>query len=148
MKKHILKTVFLFLILSAGLVACKNSPSQNEKKLQEAQQNLIDAQQNLKQSIDDSINDYKNYKESADLKLIENERKIAELKKDLASKKQDIKLQYENEINDLEQKNIELRNNIDGYENNDKNEWETFKINFNKELDKLGKSISDLTNKK
>ena len=40
-----------------------------------------------------------------------------------------------------------MKNKLDGYQDDGNDKWKTFKAEFSKEMDDLGKSIKDLTKK-
>ena len=44
----------------------------------------------------------------------------------------------------LEMKNAELKHKIEDYKQGPEQKWELFKIDFNKDVDDLGKSISNM----
>lgn len=51
---------------------------------------------------------------------------------------------YEKNIMALEQKNKDLRTKISNYESN-QSDWESFKREFNHDMDEQGQAIKDLT---
>jgi hypothetical protein len=48
-------------------------------------------------------------------------------------------------IDALEQKNAALKSKLNTYENNAQSDWESFKREFNHDMDQLGNSLRDLT---
>jgi hypothetical protein len=50
----------------------------------------------------------------------------------------------ENKIDKLEQLNSDLKARLEAYEKN-QSDWVSFKIEFNNDMDELGKDIKDLT---
>ena len=132
-------------IIVLGMTNCNNSPKKNAEKLENAQENLDDATQNLQQAVLDSTNEYTRYKSEAQAKLTANELKIAELKATLKTDKAEMRLKYEKQLLAIEKKNQDLKTSITNYQENDKNKWEKFKEAFNRDLDSLGTSITRIT---
>ena len=141
----ILKTAFMACIIVLGMTNCTNSPKQKAEKLENAQENLDEANQKLQQAVLDSTNEYTRYKTEAQAKLTANELKIAELKAALKADKAEMRLKYEKQLLAIEKKNQDLKISIADYKENDKNKWEKFKESFNRDLDSLGQSISRIT---
>ena len=55
------------------------------------------------------------------------------------------KADYNKQIEKLEKTNRHLQKKLDQYKDDGKSSWEKFKKGFNKEMDKLGKAVNDLT---
>lgn len=89
--------------------------------------------------------DFKIYKAEQEKKIAENDKKIAELKAKKNKVKQEKLSAYEDRIDELEKKNNELRSRIASYrKDEEKAKWESFKKEFNHDMDELGKSLKDL----
>ena len=142
-----LKTMALAGIVILGIAGC-NSPKQKAEKLENAEENVIEAQQELNEAVIDSTNEYDRFKAESEAKLIANDVKIAALKDQLKADKKEIRTKYEKQLTELEQKNAKLKSNIGEYKETDKSNWEKFKVNFNEDLDALGKAISGIATDK
>ena len=129
------------------MTSCNNSPTAKEEDVQEATQDLIDAEADLEQAEYDSISDFNTFKESIQLKLVENQNVIDDLKLKITSKGKVERDIDEVEINKLEKRNTDLRLKIENYEQGPEQKWELFKVDFNNELDNLGQSISDMADR-
>ncbi|HBD25334.1 MAG TPA: hypothetical protein DC020_00665 [Flavobacterium sp.] len=129
------------------MTSCNNSPTAKEEDVQEAAQDLIDAEADLEQAEYDSISDFNTFKESIQLKLVENQNVIDDLKLKITSKGKVERDIDEVEINKLEKRNTDLRLKIENYEQGPEQKWELFKVDFNNELDNLGQSISDMADR-
>ena len=134
-------------IVILGIAGC-NSPKQKAEKLENAEENVIEAQQELNEAVIDSTNEYDRFKAESEAKLIANDVKIAALKDQLKADKKEIRTKYEKQLTELEQKNAKLKSNIAEYKETDKNKWEKFKVSFNEDLDALGKAISGIATDK
>ena len=142
-----LKTMALAGIVILGIAGC-NSPKQKAEKLENAEENVIEAQQELNEAVIDSTNEYDRFKAESEAKLIANDVKIAALKDHLKTDKKEIRTKYEKQLTELEQKNAKLKSNIAEYKETDKSNWEKFKVSFNEDLDALGKAISGIATDK
>lgn len=131
--------------MSLLLVSCNNSPKAKEGELENAQEDVVDAEAALQQSKLDSVSDYNTFKASIELKLVENQRQIDELKATIIDSKDSNKLMYSKQLVKLEEKNEELKTKLQDYDQQGTSEkWELFKVEFNKDMDDLGKSISNI----
>ncbi len=144
MKVNILKTVLTAVLLGFFITSCNNSPAAKEEEVIEATEDLVDAKADLDQAEIDSIADFNTYKESIHLKLGENQKMIAAMKLKINSKSKVERDLDEVEINKLEKRNADLRLKIENYEQGTSQKWALYKIEFNNELDDLGKSISKM----
>jgi len=129
------------------MTSCNNSPTAKEEDVKEATQDLIDAKADLDQAEYDSISDFNTFKESIQLKLVENQNVINDLKSKISSKGKVDRDIDEVEINKLEKRNTKLKLKIENYEQGPEQKWALFKVDFNNELDDLGKSISNMANR-
>lgn len=142
MKTTKLKVSVIACIVVFGMTNCTSSPKQKADNLENAQENVINAENDLQQAVLDSTNEYARFKVESETKLQENDLRIAELKAKMKADKIEIRTKYEKQLAELELKNAELKTNIGDYKESDKNKWEKFKSNFNKEMDELGQAIS------
>jgi len=129
------------------MTSCNNSPTAKEEDVKEATQDLIDAKADFDQAEYDSISDFNAFKENIQLKLVENQSVINDLKSKISSKGKVDRDIDEVEINKLEKRNTELKLKIENYEQGPEQKWALFKVDFNNELDDLGKSISNMADR-
>ncbi len=144
MKATNLKTMTLACIVAMEIISC-SSPKQKAENLENAKENLINAQDDLDKAVLDSTNEYDRYKIESEAKLKANDLKIAELKVKMKADKLEIRTKYEKQLNELEMKNAKLKTNIEDYKETNKNKWEIFKSNLNKEIEDIGKAITKMT---
>ncbi len=144
MKTPILKLVILAAIVGMVYISCNNSPKAKEENLKEAKDEVVDAKADLAKTTLDSINDFNKYKESMEKKLAENEKLIADLKSKNTSKDKSTQALYVNQLDKLEMRNGELKHKIEVYKQGPEQKWELYKVDFNKDMDDLGKSISNM----
>jgi uncharacterized protein YeaO (DUF488 family) len=142
MKTTILKMILLASISTAGMTSC-TSP---EKKVEDATIKVVEAKQELEQARADSA-EYAKYKENAEAQLRENDQKIADLKEQMKKEKKEIRMEYYKQLAELDAKNAKLKIRMQEYKDGVKNEWASFKQQFNEEMNEVGKSISAVAQK-
>ena len=144
MKKSILVLATSTLITGAFLTSC-NSPAE---KMENAQNNVIEANKDLDKASDEYLADFDKYKKEADEKIAANDKSIADFKTRIENKKKEAKVDYKNKIAELEQKNSDMKKKIDDYKVEGKEKWEMFKKDFSKGMDEIGNALKDLTSSK
>jgi hypothetical protein len=144
MKNSNIKAILFASLIGVLFASCNNSPKAKEEVLNNLKDEVVDARKDLKESTIDSISEFNKYRNSIERKLTENERLIADLKaKDNSKTKAEEEL-YFKKLDKLELKNSELKSKIENYKEGPEQKWELFKVDFNKDLDDLGKSISNM----
>ncbi len=144
MKTPNIRNIALATLATLALISCNNSPKAKEENLNEAKDAVVDANDDLTEARLDSISDFNKYKESIEKKLTENETVIADLKSKNNSKNKSTQALYLQQLNKLELKNAELKSKLENYKQGPEQKWELFKVDFNKDMDDLGKSISNM----
>jgi uncharacterized protein YccT (UPF0319 family) len=147
--KRMYKSLFILALALplAGfmITGCQQSDSKVEKardKLQDAEEQVVVANQELNQTLNDSIQLFK--KESGEL-IISYEKSIAELKTKLENEKEENKIIMEKKLALLEQKSEDLKIKLQEYEEEGTDKWTAFKNEFNHDLEQLGTALKDLT---
>ena len=88
------------------------------------------------------------YRKTTAEKIAANQKSITEFRERIAKEKANDKAEYNQKLTELAQKNTDLQKSLDDYKADGKDKWETFKTDFNKNLDGLGNSFKDLVGKK
>jgi hypothetical protein len=143
MNKHFVNMTLLICIATAVITSCNFSTEQKAETLEKAKANVEEASQDLDIARADSA-EYANYKIESEKKLRENELLIADMKDRMKSERKENRVKYKMQLDSLDMQNSQLRNNMHQYSSQGKENWEKFKKGFNKELDALGKAISQL----
>jgi len=146
MKTPILTLTFITLLSIAGMTSCNFTTEQKAETLEDAKANMEEASADLDQARLDSA-EYANYKVETEIKLRSNELLIADMKDKMKTEREETRVRYTKSLDSLDQQNARLRNNMKTYSSAGKENWEKFKQSFNKEMDALGKSISQLAEK-
>jgi exonuclease VII large subunit len=152
-----MKNVFCILTTTALFTAgtlftgCESS----EKKVENAQEKMQDARQDLKEAQKDAnvearrtanAEAWKTMRDETTIKIKENEVRIEELRMKMKRPGKTLDAVYEERIAALEQRNRDLKTRIDGYDaNTASGDWETWKREFNRDMDSLGRSLRDFT---
>jgi chromosome segregation ATPase len=141
MKKSILTLSVLAFVSGVTFTSC-NSPA---KKVEIAESNVVKANIELDSAKAEYLADIISYRKEAAEKIAANDKIIADANAKMVNDKKEVKADYKKKIAELEEKNEDLRKKIEGYKPEGKDKWESFKAEFNSDLDALGKAFSDLT---
>ncbi|NTW24905.1 MAG: hypothetical protein HGA37_09410 [Lentimicrobium sp.] len=150
MKKSIFMiAVASMLIAGSVFTACKSSTQKEEDaqaELQDAQENLNEAQNNANAEVQNvaTAEEWAAFKTEADLKIKNNEKRIAELTLKMNKPGEVLDPLYKARIQTLEKQNKDLQDRMNAYEKS-QSDWETFKREFNHDMDELGQALKDLT---
>lgn len=111
----------------------------------DAQENVAKANSNLDEATDNYIADIEQYRAETSEKIAVNDRTIVDLKASVENKDAATKAEYWKRIAELENKNRELKTRMDNYKADGKENWETFRSEFNHDMDGLGNAFRDVT---
>ena len=130
--------IFTFAVIGcmAGLflVGC-------EKK---AEQKVEAAKQELKDAKADYLAEWQKFKAESEAQIKVNEDKIDAFKAKMDKAGTKTKAKYKKAIAELKEKNHALKEKLEDYKDEGQGKWEEFKMNFNHDLDAVGKTVSDL----
>lgn len=143
MRTRIILNLLLAVLVSISISSCNKSPKAKEAELNEAKQEVENAEVDLDEAKTDSVYAFNKYKSSIQIKLVENEKVITDLKAKIEDKDRKTQTLYYRQLENLQIKNTELKLKIENYKQGPTQKWELFKVDFNNELDDLGKSISN-----
>lgn len=149
MKKPILTLAIVTFLIGTVFMSCKS----NTEKEQDAQQSVDSAKVALEEARDDldeakraaTAEEWQKFKDSTNAKIDENKAEIAELKLKIKKTGNDIDNAYQRNIDTIEQKNKNLKAKLDSYKNDVDSDWQSFKREFNHDMDELGQSLKDFT---
>jgi len=146
MKKTFLITALAAATLTGAVMTSCDNP---QKKVDEAQTKVDEAKDDLKDAKNDAKNDlnaeYPAYKADMDARISANQKQIDELRAKLAKSggSKPLDPARQKRVDDLEKRNADLRARLYGYETQ-KSDWETFKREFNHDMDEFGQSVKDI----
>ena len=136
----VLLVVFGFFAVSM-FTGC-DTPAQ---KVDNAEADVVDAKEDLVQAQEDYLADVELYRQQTAEKVAANNKSIADFNARIETEKAAAKADYKIKIAELEKKNSDLKMRLDDYKVEGKDQWETFKIEFNRDMDQLGQALQDLT---
>ncbi len=115
-------------------------------KVADAKDNLTEAQKMAKAEAEKVANAaaWKTYKAEAEVKIKANDARIAELKAGMKKSGKAVTAMYKENVAILEKKNTAMKNRISDYDKSQSN-WESFKTEFNHDMDELGTALKDFT---
>lgn len=148
MKKTIITLAFSSILIGFGFTACNSSAQKVEnaqEKLDDSENNLVEAEIDLEQVRQDSIDEYMKFRTQAEEKIIAHNKSIAEFRTRIAQQKRENRSQYEAKLYELEQKNTDLKKKLDDYKDGGKDKWVSFKNEFGHDMEELGKALKDFT---
>ncbi|WP_395050221.1 peptidase M23 [Flavobacterium sp.] len=149
MKKSISTLAFLIFIAGTLMISCKSSTkeeTESQEKVQDARENVQDAKDSLvvaKKAA--TAEEWKAFKNETDSVINDNKARIAELKLKMKKTDESIDAKYQKNIDILEQKNKDLKVKMDTYKNDANSDWQSFKREFNHDMDEIGQAFKDLT---
>jgi hypothetical protein len=131
----------VILAIAAGTIftSCKSA---NQKQAT-AQQNATEANQDLKNTQASNAAEWKTFKAESQAKILDNEQRIAGLKEKMNKPGSTFDGIYRTRSQKLEAKNNELKAKLNNYDGN-QTDWQTFKSDFNRDMDEIGSNIKDL----
>lgn len=139
------KTIFILAVTSFIAGAILTSCQSSEKKVENAQNEVAKANDNLDKANQEYLADIEDYRKVIIDKIDANNKSIAEFKLRINKEKKEAREDYKQRIADLEQKNSDIKKKLDDYKAEGKENWENFKTEFNHDMDELGKAFQDLT---
>jgi hypothetical protein len=143
------KIIFTLLLALTVLIGCKPSNKdgiESQEKVQEAKENVQNAKDSLSVARKAATaEEWQAFKNDTDSIINENEIRIAELKAKMKKTGKSIDAKYQKNIEVLEQKNKDLKVKIDAYKNDANADWQSFRREFNHDMDEIGQALKNLT---
>lgn len=147
------KTIFTSLLATVMAASSLSSCTSAEQKVENAENKVIDAKENLNEVKKDSIIvaqkqatavEWKIFKNTAEVTITNNKIRINQFKEKLKSAGTATAAAYSKSIDDLELQNQNLKSKIENYEKSNV-DWEIFKTEFNHDVNALGQALKDFT---
>lgn len=148
MKKSIstlaLAAAFIVALFATGCNSSAEKADKAQDKVVDAKEDLAKAQAKAAEAKMKAAEEWRVYKAESETKIGDNDRAIAELRTKMKASGKKMSAEYSRSIDELEAKSKALRNRIDTY-NTDQSDWESFKREFNHDMDEFGQAFKDLT---
>jgi len=138
-----------FIMLVSILISSCNSNSEKQEAqedVRDANEEVKDAQMELEKAQKEYLIKYNEFKYDSEIKIAENEKYIAELKTNSPNNKK-AKAEFAEKISELEKRNQLLKERMYNYKDEGDEKWESFKREFNHDMEGLGNALKDITNK-
>lgn len=141
MKNTALTLIISFSLALLFLSGC-NSPDQ---KMENAKSAVVEANHDLEQATQEYQADMNQYRKHSADRIAANDSAITVFKTQIANEPADVKAAHEKQLAILEQKNSDMKKKLADYKGEGKEQWETFKANYNREMNTLGEAFDKLT---
>ncbi len=141
MKKSIYFFASTLFVGGTIFTSCKST----SEKIETAEANVVKANQDLHQEELDYAAAVEQFRNETNQRIAENEKNISELKKRTETENIAIKKEHQKKIGELQTVNDNLKERINEYKDNSKDGWESFKREFNHDMDELGHALKNLT---
>lgn len=140
MKKMFFPVVVSLFAAGAIFTSCE-SPA---KKVEDAQENLVVAQNNLEKAKMDSISAHERAKADYLVRLQDNEKQMADYKLKIAKESKTDRERDEQRLNQLQVRNEQMKTTVNNYEAVTLDGWEIFKAEFNRQREEFNKGMTEL----
>ena len=138
-------TTFLVGSLVAGCQSSTKKEDAAHESVKEAQEDLTKARTELTKQKAASAVEWQDFKNKTNETIYANETRIAHSKLNMKSTGKSADIIYKKNIEALEQKNKDLKNRMNAYKNDTNSDWNSFKREFNHDMEELGIALKDLT---
>lgn len=148
MKKTLFTFAIKICIVGTVLTGCQNTSKEEaaQDNVENARENLDDAKGELTDARKAATQEeWEAFKASTNATINENEMKIADMKARMKKTGSSIDAQYDKKIEALEQKNDDIKIKLENYKNDSKSDWESFKEEYNRDMNELGQAFKNLT---
>lgn len=130
----------LTIAVNFGISGCDSTPK--EKK---ANTDIASPQMEIDKANAAYAEEVAEFKKEAADRIAANDKIAADFKQRVKSEKAEVKADYNKKIAELERKNTDMKKAIEEYKMESEDTWESFKSEFNHDLDELGSAFNDLT---
>lgn len=138
------KTILTLTVTGVMVAASLNTYGQENRQAEKARKDVAESQQDLREAKIDSAADYQKFKKDAEIKINDNQKRIVELKRRKANDNKEVNDKYNKDVLAIEKKNNELNKRIEGSGNTKSNMWNSFKNEFNHDMNELGLAFKDI----
>ncbi|MFV5687925.1 hypothetical protein ACM55M_04805 [Flavobacterium sp. ZT3R25] len=149
MKKTIYILALTTFIAGTLLIGCQTSTKKEaaaKDKVADAREDVQDAKEELMNARKEATTEeWKAFKDQTNATINENEIRIADLKAKMKKTENSIDAMYAKKVNELEQKNKDIKAKVETYKNDRNSDWESFKREYNHDMNELGDALRDVT---
>ncbi|MFA6235468.1 MAG: hypothetical protein WC824_14930 [Bacteroidota bacterium] len=142
--KTMMRIVTAAIVITGMFIIGCNSSADRESNSHDGVENAIDDASDATHEMGhDASTSVAQFRRDADVKINEYEASMADLRVKMANEKAENKAAYERKLSQLAQKTKEMKIRLKEYKETGKEEWSTFKTEFERDLDGVGTSISN-----
>lgn len=141
MKKVMIIVILLVCIAGAIFFSIRNSAAEN---VANAKDNVMLAQRDLDKANIAYLSEMETYRQEAAAKIETNRRNLAAFNARIEAAKAETRADYKKKISELERMNTDMKKRVEDYKANGKDNWDKFKIEFSRDMEKLGNAFKDL----
>lgn len=140
-----MKKSFLTLFVAAFFAGTIfTSCSSSAEKVEDAQEEVNESQEELNEANKEYLEEMERYRLEAAERTAQNQESIAEFEQRIAKQKADAREDYKKRIAELNQKNTDLKKQMEDYKDSGKENWEVFKKQYNHSMDELALKLLEL----
>ena len=148
-KSIFILTVTAILVAGITFASCETSAQKADSaqnKVEDAKADLKDAQKDANVAAQKAANaeEWRVFKSEIEIKIKDNENLLAELKTKKKSSGKSLDATYTKSIEALEQRNKDLNARLMAYDKG-QSDWDSFKREFNHDMDELGNALKNIT---
>lgn len=140
MKRSIYTLTFALLITGSTFVSCKQATNEDEVVV-----STPDESNSVMIKSTTQNKDWEAFKIKTDSAINNNDVRIAALKSKMNKTGKAIDSSYQLKIDQLEVKNQQMKIKMDNYKNDANQNWDSFKAEFNHDLNELGDALKNIT---
>ena len=134
-------TVSFAAMISLTVLTNCSSPA---NKVESATEDVNEANEDLEKANQEYVAEIAQYRKETALQIEKNDLKIAELKTKNEKEKRKNREETAKLIDDLNEKNLTMKEKLNVYKADSKEDWGKFKTEFKHDMDGLGKAFDDL----
>lgn len=147
-KTNLILAAAMFTVL-ALFINCKQSSNETtpaQENVEEAKEDVQEAREELSEARQQAnAEEWQNFKDEMNAAIEKNDARIEELKQKIKNTGKAADAAYYKKIDALKEKNEQLKIKMDTYKNDADSDWQSFKREFNHDMDELGNALKDIT---
>lgn len=138
------KNTLSFLVVPILIITLGSCTTSKSEKVDDAAKEVQDAKKELDEANKQYAKEVASYRSSMEMDLRSNKVLIAKLKDEKSDAKKEAVVARNAKIDALQKRNEELETRMSTYKSDDKENWKSFKREFNNDMSELGKAFKDL----
>ncbi|MBK7957910.1 MAG: peptidase M23 [Bacteroidetes bacterium] len=141
MNKKLMPKLFGAICIFALMTSCTSA----EQKVETAEEKVEEAHDELVSANEDYLAEVSGYKTETAKEIAANDLSIVEFNARISKEKKETLEEYKKKIAELNKNNTDMKLRMENYKAEGKDQWETFKTEYNHDMEELGKAFKDLS---